>query len=229
MNILIDIFFLLLVVLIFVGVSRKNTVRASIRLAAVVIAAAGMMTAPTIAPSVAMVFEPSVQNNAAADFAAIANTPVMDNAEETLGKIDLTQLQQKLPDKFEAIAASYGVAADELLAAAEEENAPAKEAALLGAPLSKALAQACCGLLLALILVFVVAGGLTALIRRQRKSKERQKMTFASAVIAAAFVVIPLFELFRPFSAGILGTMQWNISCEKSVFYRLLQWCNPFV
>jgi len=236
MNILIDIFLLLLIVLVTAGVSRRNTVRASIRLAAVAAAAAGMLLMPHWGATIAPVFMASVQNRAAADFAALANTPVMGSAEETLGKIDLTDLQKKQPEKFEATAGAYGASQEELINAASTQNAPAAEAALLGAPLSKALSQACCGILISMALLLVVLFTLNALIPRQRKSKEKQKVTLPSlligvltGLIAAAFLALPLFELFRPFSAGILGTMQWSTSCAKSVIYRLLQWCNPFI
>jgi hypothetical protein len=236
MNILIDIFLLLLIVLVVAGAARKNTARAAIRLAAVTAAAAGMLLAPYPAPAAAPFFAASVQNSAAADLAKLANTPVLGSAEETLGKIDLIQLQQKQPEKFAAVVQSYGVDYNKLLQAAGEENAPAKEAVLLGEPLSKALAQACCGAAVMLALLLIVLSVLNALFRRQRKSKEKQKVTAGSAVIgiltglvAAAFIAVPLFEVFRPFSAGVLGTMQWDVSCGKSVLYRLLQWCNPLV
>ena len=82
-------------------------------------------------------YKRQVQNSAAADLAKLANTPVLGSAEETPGKIDLIQLQQKQPEKFAAVVQSYGVDYNELLQAAGEENAPAKEAVLLGEPLSK--------------------------------------------------------------------------------------------
>ena len=236
MNILIDIFLLLLIVLVVAGVARKNTARAAIRLAAVTIAAAGMLLAPYPASAAAPLFSASVQNSAAADLARLANTPVLANAEETLGKIDLLQLQQKQPEKFAAVVQSYGADCEELLQAAQEENAPSREAALLGEPLSRALAQACCGIVIMLVLLLIVFSVLNALFHRQRKSKEKQKVTVGSAIIgiltglvAAAFIAVPLFEVFRPFSAGIFGTMRWDASCGKSVLYRLLQWCNPLV
>lgn len=234
MNILFDIFLLLLTVFVTVSVARKNTVRALIRLAAVIAAAAGIWIAPKLAPMVSQVFAPAVQNSAAADLAELANTPVFDSAEETLSKIDLEALQELQQERFAATVEGYGVTVGELLNAAEQENAAAAEAALLGEPLSNTLAQVCCSVLLSLALLFLVLGVLNAIIRRRVKAK--QKVTVPSAiigvlsgVIVGAFLVIPLFELFRPFSAGVLGAMQWNASCEKSAIYGLLQWCNPFV
>ena len=234
MNILIDIFLLLLIALVVAAVARKNTARAAIRLAAVAAAAAGMLLAPYLSPAAAPFFAAPVQRSAAADFARLANTPVLNSAEETLGKIDLIQLQQKQPEKFAETAEDYGVSPEELLQAAKGANAPATEAALLGEPLSRALAQACCSAVIMLVVLLLVLAVLNALFRRQRKAK--QKVTAGSAVIgiltglvAAAFIAVPLFEMFRPFSAGILSTMQWDAACGRSVLYRLLQWCNPLV
>lgn len=236
MNILIDIFLLLLIALVVAAVARKNTARAAIRLAAVAAAAASMLLAPYLSPAAAPFFAAPVQRSAAADFARLANTPVLNSAEETLGKIDLIQLQQKQPEKFAETAEDYGVSPEELLQAAKGENAPAAEAALLGEPLSRALAQACCSAVIMLVVLLLVLAVLNALFRRQRKAKSKQKVTAGSAVIgiltglaAAAFIAVPLFEMFRPFSAGILGTMQWDAACGRSVLYRLLQWCNPLV
>lgn len=232
MNILIDLLLLLIVALVIAAVARKSAVRAVVTFAALVVGAVSMLLAPYAAPYAKPLFAPVVQNSAAAELADLAGTPVFDSAEETLSKIDLTVLQQQYPEDFAEIIGGYGVLQTELTAAIDK--GPAAVSTVLGNPMSCALALVSCKLAVALVCMLLVLGVSTAILRR--KPKVRHKGTTVtvllgvlSSIVVVAFWFLPLMESFRPFSTGVLRTIQWDAACEHSVLYRIFDWLHSLI
>ena len=157
-----------------------------------------------------------------------------------LGGVDTAGLQ---PEEYSTLinynAVKHTPGMEELLAAYGVDRAGTDAAAAQGVQavaeyMTMPVWQALIGVTLRLLMVVVLYGVLLAVLRSllyrrfmklKRKSIAPLTAVFAlfSMVVVMGYVVVPVFEAFRPFSMGWLDVLNWDRACADSVVYPVFR------
>ncbi len=170
--------------------------------------------------------------NPLSDFAAaeLAELNGIDTAglkpEEYISLINYNAL--KHTSGIDELLASYGVDRAGTDAAAEQGVRAAAE--YMAMPMWQALIGSALRLLVVAVLYGILLTVLRALLYRKFMKLKRKSVAPLTAVFALlsmfvvmAYIAVPVFEAFRPFSMGWLEVLNWDRACADSVIYPVFR------
>ena len=235
MNIMIDFILCIIALAVLLAAFAKNTIVLVSRTFALAVAVLlSVLITMNTAPLLADALPNPYYRTAVRELADLSEAPKLDSAQQTLAQLDIAQLNRDHPEEMKTLLARYNTTWQEAQAEAARSDGSADAfVRAMAKPVWRATVSAVERLLLtAICYVLLALAGRALLYQFFPKDKKRKSIPLTAVfavvytAIVLAYVAVPVFEEFRPYSMGALKLLGLDAACSKSAVYSFFRTLN---